>query len=204
MRKAYSLVFVLALAAAVVAGAQGMGSYSETYGRSANSPAVPAGMIDYGYPHVLATVNVDPGQKASITVPDQYASGKVPGYMTISIPAGAFSVPVRFEVLAGTNAYWDRKVASNLTVVANFAYRVVDRSTGTLVDRFEKPVTYSVSDPMITADSVYWATTASQPIKLVNANQASQISGDTLEHPTPVSTVGWIVTTPKAEVASRM
>jgi hypothetical protein len=199
MRRALLLLGILAVA---LAGCQTLGQQ------------VPAGLTDY-FPNVLASVYIQPGQEAKVTVPDQYTTGKVYGYMTITIPADAFTVPVRFDVLASPNSDWDSKVASDLMVVANFAYRVVDLSTGKLVEKFNKPATYAVTDSMIDMNSVYWAVVVEQAAssgygapsataKLVDANAASKIMGNTLEHGTPVASVGWIVTTPKKDLAAKM
>lgn len=196
MRKISLFLAAAALVAAVPLMAQSMMQ------QQAMQPQAGSDLTKYGYPDVLATLFLVPGQSASITVPDQYAQGKASGSMTISIPANAFSDPVRFELLAAPNSDWQSDVAPDLVVVANFAYRVTDLATGQPVESFSAPLTYSVTDPMITADSVYWATTASSPIKLIDANKTSKISGDTLVHATPVASVGWIVTTPKQEVAS--
>lgn len=161
----------------------------------------PAGLMKYGYPHVLKTINFKPGHAVTVKVPDAYTTGKPYGYETIVLPADAFTMPVKFEILAGTNRAWDKMVPSNLKVVANFAYLVTDASTGAIVTKFNKPAMYSVKDSMITKDSIYWATTAANPPKLINANKASKISGMTLSHATPVSAVGWIITTPKSEIS---
>lgn len=163
----------------------------------------PEGLMKYGYPHVLKTIDFEPGHAVTVKVADAYTMGKPYGYETISIPADAFTMPVKFEILAGTNSAWDKMVPSNLKVVANFAYLVIDPSTGALVTKFNKPAMYSVEDSMITKDSVYWATTAATPPKLINANKASKISGMTLSHATPVSAVGWIITTPKSEISMK-
>jgi len=161
----------------------------------------PEGLMKYGYPHVLKVVNFKPGHAVSVKVPDAYTMGKPYGYETISIPADAFTMPVKFEILAGTNSAWDKEVPSKLKVVANFAYLVIDPATGAIVKKFNKPAMYSVTDSMITKDSIYWATTAANPPKLINANKASRINGTTLSHATPVAAVGWIITTPKSEIS---
>jgi hypothetical protein len=201
MRKAFFLVAILAVALVGCQTYGGYGTAASTAASTPSSPGVPPGLTEYGYPHVLASINLEPGQKAQIMVPDQYSTGQVNGYMTITIPGDAFSVPVRFEVLAGSNSSWDKQVSSDLVVVANFAYRVIDRNTGKLVDKFDNPVTWEVQDPMVNMNSVYWATTAANPPKLIDANAASKIMGDTLEHAQPVALVGWIVTTPKSAIA---
>ncbi|WP_455382263.1 hypothetical protein, partial [Salinispira pacifica] len=105
-------------------------------------------------------------------------------------------------VLAGTNSSWDNMVNSNQKVVANFAYRVINENNGNLIKKFNKPVTYTVHDPMITSDSVYWATTAKSTPKIIKANSATKINNHTLSHPQPVAVVGWIITTPKSDLSN--
>jgi hypothetical protein len=193
----------VALTACGTMGTTAYGGYgsSKSSGSSAATTAAAApDLTQYGYPHVLAVLYLDPGQKGKITVPDQYTMGKTYGYATYTIPAGTFSAPVKFEILAAANSAWDKQVPSDVTVVANFAYRVTDLKTGKPIEKFSKPITYSVNDTMITRDSVYWATTATSPVQLKNANGGSKISGTVLEHATPVSAVGWIITTPKSDL----
>jgi len=162
----------------------------------------------FGYPHVLASVDLQRGQSTYITVPDQFTVtdedvvGGATGLMTIAIPGNAFTDPVRFEVLSNTDASWGSLVPANQTVIANFAYRVTDLVTNMPVLQFAAPLDFYVYDPQITQNSVYWATTASSPINLVNANQGSMITGDELEHGTPVASVGWIITSPASEVVA--
>jgi hypothetical protein len=201
-----AVLVVVGLAACGTMGAPGYGS-AGGYGNSASSTGSSASMgssvpnmIDYGYPHVLATVYLDPGQKAKIMVPDQYTTGKTYGYATYTIPAGAFTVPVKFEILAAANSAWDKQVPKDESVVANFAYRVTDMKTGKPIEKFDKPILYSVDDSMITTNSVYWATTPTSPVQFKNVNAGSKISGNTLEHETPVTIVGWVITTPKSDL----
>jgi len=168
---------------------------------SANS-GDPAGLTQYGYPHVVGTITLKAGQSGTLKVPDQYSGSKdAMGTATVKIPSGAFSVPVKFQVLASRNSAWDNQVKTSQKVVANFAYRVIDTNNGKLVKQFQKPVTYTVKDPMITSDSIYWATTAKSSPKIINANTATRISNHTLMHPQPVATVGWIITTPKSDLS---
>jgi hypothetical protein len=162
------------------------------------------GMEKYGYPHVLTTVKFKPGRAMAVTVPDQVTKGTPRGYATFSVPGNAFKEPVTISFLAAKNSYWDNKVPSKLKVIANFAYLITNTKTGAVVSKFNKPITYTLKDSMVTKDSVYWATTAHHPPKLIDANKASKIHGTTLVHPTPVSFVGWIITTPKSELSMGM
>jgi len=185
----YLTVFITAMALVAVAASAQSGNQ--------------AGLSRYGYPYVVGTLDLQAGAGGTLTVPDQYTGGKpAAGSATITIPAGEFSVPVKFEVLAAANMNWDNKVAPNQKVVANFAYRVINEDNGQLIEKFARPVTYTVQDPMITGHSVYWATTESSPPKIINANKATTIAGHTLTHPQPVASVGWIITTPKKDLSS--
>ncbi|WP_455381433.1 hypothetical protein, partial [Salinispira pacifica] len=60
----------------------------------------PAGLTQYGYPHVVGTLSLNAGQGGTLKVPDQYTGGSDPmGTATVTIPKGEFSVPVKFQVL---------------------------------------------------------------------------------------------------------
>jgi len=155
------------------------------------------GMARYGYPNVLGSLNLQAGQRGTITVPDHFANGTVNGSMTITIPSDAFSVPVRFEVLTGKNRDWNAAISPGAAVIANLAYRVTDLKNGSLIKRFNAPIEFTVTDPMITSSSQYLVTTAAQPPEIINANAATQISGDTLSHPMQSGLNGWIITTPR-------
>ncbi|HVA37218.1 MAG TPA: hypothetical protein VNJ51_06365 [Candidatus Dormibacteraeota bacterium] len=157
-------------------------------------------LAQYGYRHVLATVHLQPGQTARITVPDAYSAGKAMGYATITVPAGAFTVPVKFEVLAGSHQHWQALAPKGLVAIANFAYRVTDTATGQRIAAFHAAVTYSVRDAMVAKDSVYWATTATSPAKFLDASPHTAIDGDVLTHPQMTANVGWVITTPKADL----
>lgn len=161
--------------------------------------SMPDTPISQEFPHVLASVDLQPGQSASVTVPDAYFKGSAPGEMTVYIPAGTFQDPVTFQVLAASNRRWDAHVKSGTKVVANFAYRVLDRKTGKPLQAFPSAVQYTVSDSMINSHSVYWAVKPAGG--LIDANSNSNISGHVLSHPTPTAAVGWIITTPTSTLS---
>ncbi|HKI56681.1 MAG TPA: hypothetical protein VKB31_05965 [Trueperaceae bacterium] len=165
--------------------------------------SLPATPVSSDFSHVLASVNLQPGQSASITVPDAYFKGAAPGDMTIYIPVGTFKDPVTFQVLAASNSHWDGMAKSGQKVVANFAYRVYDRKTHQVVGKFPSAVQYTVADTMVDKHSVYWAVKPGATPRLINANSASTIQGDVLSHPTPTAAVGWIITTPTADLAMK-
>lgn len=168
---------------------------------SSFAQSMPSTPVSDEFTHVLASVDLEPGQSASITVPDAYFQGAAPGEMTIYIPVGTFQDPVTFQVLAAPNDSFGALVQPGQKVVANFAYRVLDRKTNQVVTAFPSPVQYTVADGMIDENSVYWAVKPGATPGLVNANSASTIQGDVLSHPTPTAAVGWIVTTPKADLS---
>lgn len=169
-------------------------------GAASAQSAQPTSPLGELFPHVLASLELQPGQGGSVTVPDQYTAGPAAGAMTIHVPAGAFQDPVRFEVLAAPNASFASLVPNGVTVIANFAYRVTDLKTGALLTSFAAPASYTVSDTMVTKDSRYWAVHPSgESATLTDASAGSTIQGAVLSHPTPTAAVGWIVTTPTAQ-----
>ena len=183
-----SLAILLALTLTALTAAQAMAKMSQA-----------RGLEKYGYPVVLASVDFVPGQALTITVPDQVSAGTPPGYATFSIPAHAFTKPVTIRFLGAKNSSWDAQVSPKLKVIANFAYLITDNE-GHIVSKFNKSIKYTLKDSMVTRQSIYWATTQHNPPRLIDANKASRIKGMMLTHPTPVSTVGWIITTPRAEL----
>ncbi|MBX5465957.1 MAG: hypothetical protein K6U14_00470 [Firmicutes bacterium] len=135
------------------------------------------------FPTVVATANVAPNQPATIHA----------GALTIQIPAGAFTSPVVFRVVANQNAYWQQRAPAGDTVLTNFAF-VVKTASGQLVEQFQKPVLFTFTNPDIGPHSQYWNITAQG--KWVLNPIPPKIQGDTLTHPIAAAVVGWAVTSP--------
>jgi len=139
-----------------------------------------------GFPTVVAQETITPTQAATVTAGD----------ISIQIPAGAFTAPVKFELLEGSNATWQAKAPSGQQVIANFAFKVVNSQTGQLVGTFAKPVVFTLTNPAVGPASKYWNIT---PAGAMVANPIPPtISGDTLSHPITAALVGWAVTSPAA------
>lgn len=139
-----------------------------------------------GFPTVAAQQTIGPNQAATVTAGD----------ISIQIPAGAFTSPVQFELLEGSNSTWQAKAPAGQQVIANFAFKVVDSQTGQLVGTFAKPVVFTLTNAAVGPASKYWNIT---PAGAMVANPvAPTISGDTLSHPITAALVGWAVTSPAA------
>ncbi len=73
-----------------------------------------------GFPTVVATQDITPGQAVTITA----------GAFTVQVPADAFSVPVKFESLTGDVARFLANAPSGEQPVLDFAFRVTNTQTG--------------------------------------------------------------------------
>lgn len=144
----------------------------------------------YGFPTEVAHTTVTPGTAASLSAGD----------ITITIPAGTFSDPVTFELLENQNSYWQAKAPSGQTVLANFAFKVVDQTTNQLVGAFNGPVMFKLTNAGVTPSSTYYDVTTTGAFS-VNPIP-STISGDTLSHAIKAAVVGWVVTSPAAAATS--
>jgi predicted lipoprotein with Yx(FWY)xxD motif len=171
---------------------------------SSGMAAMPAELARLGFSEVLATVTVYPEQGASLTLPDQATTGAPAGYATFDIAPGTFGQPVEFQVLAGSNLSFDRLVSKNLLVVANFAYRVVSIKTGMLVTRFLQPITYALSDSMVNAHTQYWALIPGTTPKVMKTSARVAMQGTTLRAGQATASVGWLITTPRSDLAEMM
>ncbi|MCY0863648.1 MAG: hypothetical protein OWQ57_01725 [Sulfobacillus sp.] len=146
-------------------------------------PTVPD-FTQHGFPTVLATTNVTPGQATSVS-----ADG-----ITVNIPGDAFTTPVTFELLQGPVGSFSAMAPSGQAPVTDFAFKVVDPQTGALVGKFNAPVVAEITNSQINANSKYWDIT---PTGSYAANPiAPTISGDTLSHPIAAAAVGWVITSP--------
>ncbi|MFP5113060.1 hypothetical protein ACSU64_11850 [Bacillaceae bacterium C204] len=141
-----------------------------------------------GFTKVVADRNVDAGEAAKLS-----HSG-----IKIQIPEGAFSHDVTFQVLEGDNKTFQTVAPAGETVVMNFAFRVIDLETGQLIDKFNKPLTFSFKDRDINTESIYYNFTTAGAA--VNNNTASVIDGRTLTHSVGAAPVGWFITSPTKSI----
>lgn len=141
-------------------------------------------MTQFGFPNVLAKATVNVGHAESLKSGD----------ITINIPANAFSVNVNFELLGGNNGTFQPLLSNkSKEIVDNFAFKVTNLSNGQIISTFNAPVIASITNPKINSTSEYMNTTPTKPIHLTNNPKAPTITGDTLTHPNPISSVGWVV-----------
>jgi hypothetical protein len=164
---------VLALAAPAVASAQ--------------SPSVPD-FTQYGFPTVVASTTLAAGASGSLSY----------GALSVQIPAGAFADPVQFELLQGPVAHFQMGAPSGQTVISDFAFKVVDQTTGALVGTFQKPVDLTLMSGSVTSQSVYYNVSTTGAL-MPNPVPAT-INGMTLTHPIAAAMVGWAVTSPTASL----
>lgn len=155
------------------------------------SPSVAATVPDFatlGFPDALASQDIALGQPASVTG----------GAFTVEIPADAFGVPVRFEILTGPLADFEQKAPATVIPVLAFALRVTNLRTGELVGRFSKPVMLVASSPDIVPESLYYNIT---PDGTYVANPTGmEVKEDELRHPIDGATVGWVITVPEPAI----
>lgn len=148
------------------------------------SAALPAGMTAYGFSQVAASVSFSPGTAAHLQG----------GNVTVTVPANALSAPATFQLLLGDTAYWQTLAPAGQTVVAAFAFRVVDSASGAEITKFQAPVVAAITDSRIVASSHYLDTTRAQPPTVVANPKGPVITGTTLTHGNIGDGVGWLVT----------
>ncbi|MCY0886284.1 MAG: PQQ-binding-like beta-propeller repeat protein [Firmicutes bacterium] len=137
-----------------------------------------------GFPKVLTSALVSPDHPAVL-----HADGAV-----IRVPAGAVPAPERFEVLTGPLSAFASRVPAGQRPLFDFAFKVENPRTGTLLGKFAKPVLFSYRNPAITPGSLYLDVS---PSGQVSPNPMPPvIRGKVLSHPIGAPLVGWVVTTP--------
>lgn len=142
-----------------------------------------------GFAKVVAEKTIDPAQATSITY----------GEVNIDIPEGAFKNPVKFQVLEGPLADFQKKTPKGETVLMNFAFKVTDTTTDELIGKFEKPVIFSYTNDKVTSESKYYDTLQDGEFSLNKV--PAKIEGSTLSHPIAGAPVGWAVTSPESTSA---
>jgi alpha-glucoside transport system substrate-binding protein len=136
----------------------------------------------YGFPTVLATETITPGQAITMTA-DVY---------TVSILNGAFDIPVSFELLSGDPSSF--KAPSGETPVFAFAFRVEDPRTSTLIGKFYKPVMLTITSSQIVTGAKYY-NVATDGTLTENPTGLTVAAGQ-LSHPVAGAPVGWLITVP--------
>ena len=186
MLTAVFLLVLMGLPAGLLISACG-GTSSTTAQTTTTAATTAAAVSDWstmGFSTVLGSMNLSPGQASTVTA----------GPYTFQVPAGAFTVPVRFEVLSQSPGAWTAKVPSGMKPVLAFALKVTNQNTGQLIGSFDKIVPMTVKDPGLTAQSMYYNISASQA---VTANTVGlQAKAGALDHPLTGALYAWVITSP--------
>ncbi len=140
----------------------------------------------YGFPRVAASEQFTPGRELQIRT----------GPILLTIPPDFYTDPVRFDLLVGDEAVWQRCVPENRTVVAPYAIRITDPS-GNRVGRFDKPVAATITDSRISSDAKFWTTSPANPPGAEHASAQPSIEGNTIRAANGSARIGWFTTAPK-------
>ncbi len=154
--------------------------------RSAAAQATgPADFTQFGYPTVAASVDFTPGTAATLTA----------GTQQVILPADFISKTVKFELLVGDASFFKPLLApddAEHPIVAAWAFRVTDATTGARIGRFDKPVQWSVTDPRIGEGSAVYNTSAANPPVITDNSVPGTVTGTTLAHTFGGAGVGWL------------
>jgi D-xylose transport system substrate-binding protein len=175
---------------------QGVGNvwYVVTIGASMATPSAPAAAVpDFsklGFPTMAASQDITPGTATTIKA----------GPFTFDVPADAFDVPVKFEVLTGDLANFLSNTPQGEMPVLGFAFRVTNSQTGELIGKFNNPVMFAASAPSIVDKSMYYNISTDG---MYTANPTGmQVTAGELTHPIAGAGVGWVITSPAPAPAS--
>jgi hypothetical protein len=182
---------VIGLVLAALLAACSSNSATPTAAPMATATPAPSG-IDWtmhGFPNVLITQHITPGNAATIEV----------GPYIINVPADAFTTPVTLEVLSGDPSSFASNAPSGEVPVLAFAFDVRD-ANGNLIVKFNNPVTLTANDTKIFADSKYYNVAADGAF--TENSSGLQVAAGELSHPIAGTPVGWVITTPTAEAGT--
>lgn len=188
MRNFRSLTLILFFAlAGVLISACGGTTTTRTPPKTATMSTTAVTTPDWstkGFSIVVASMDLTPGQASTVTA----------GPYTFQVPVGAFTVPVKFEVLSQTPASWSGKVPGGMKPVLTFALKVTNRNTGQLIGTFDNKIMMIARDPALTAQSMYYNIS---PNGAVTANTLGlKAKAGELDHPLTGAIFAWVLTTP--------
>lgn len=144
----------------------------------------------HGFPNIVASLQITPGAAATVTS----------GPFTIQIPGDAFTEGVTFNLLVGDPTIFQDQAPAGQVPILAFAFNV-ENVQGQLIEKFNKPVTFSAKDPRIFADSQYFNVSTNGAF---SANPTGlQVKDGELTHPIAGAPVGWVVTSPANELAKQ-
>jgi hypothetical protein len=146
-------------------------------------------LSQFGYPQVGGSANFTPGQATTVTA----------GNQMVQIPADFVSFPAKFELLIGDPNFFHPLLAADdqsKDIIAAFAFRVTNMSTGQLVGKFDKPVVWSVTDSSVSSDGEIYNTSPANPPAITDNPTAPTVQGTTLTHSFGGAGVGWLAVVP--------
>ncbi|MDA8217864.1 MAG: hypothetical protein M0Z94_09645 [Dehalococcoidales bacterium] len=139
---------------------------------------------NYGFTNVLGSKDLQANSPGVVTG----------GPYTVSVPAGAFANPVKFEILEAPLSVVQPGAPPNEQPVLDLAFRVTDMTTGELIGTFGQPVTLTARNAMITAQSQYWNYTPAGNY-ILNPT-GLQVQDGELRHRVNTAIVAWVITNP--------
>ncbi len=156
------------------------------------TPAPGPDLALFGYPTIGGTQTLVANAAGVVTAGPQSAT----------IAANSYSVPVKFDLLVGDNANWQRLLNNPAeTVIATFAYRVTNTANGQLIARGNTGALYKLTDPRVNANTSIYVTTAANPAGITKlAATGNTLDGTTISRSFGSNAVGWFVTIPAAQV----
>lgn len=157
---------------------------------SAQSAAPPGDEPDFtlhGFPQVGAARRFVPGTEETLSA----------GQIALRLPPDLYTEPLEFELLLGDERAWQTCLPDPHVVIAPYAYRVTDPSTGKRIGRFDKPVDVAVTDPRIVQGATYWFTSATNPPTAQAASTTPSVVGTTFRWTNGSARAGWFTTVPK-------
>lgn len=155
-------------------------------GSSSTKP--PAGFTSHGFSTVASSTTIKPGTATTLHSGD----------LTVVVPANAVPTTARFDLLTGSNSYWQTYAPAGQKVLSSFAFRVTDTATNHLIVQFGAPVVVKLTNPAIQAASMYLNTTPTSPPKVIPNPKPPVIVKSTLAHGNIADPVGWLITSPGA------
>jgi len=139
----------------------------------------------FGFNQGIAAQEIPPNKEATVFGED----------IQVKISSGCFGYPITFEILQGENDYFEGGILGEKKVLYNFAFRVRNHQTNSLIASFPAPVWVTVTLPENQTPVEVWQVELTRPLTISQSTATYDVSDTTFKMQMANPSVGWLITT---------